>query len=59
MGRNKLNLEEDGNVAEEVRNYPCLFDKSSKDYKSKTSVENVWKEVEKALGFEKGKKGTI
>jgi hypothetical protein len=31
MGRIKLNLEEDENVAEVVRNYPCLFDKSSKD----------------------------
>ena len=38
MGRNKLDLQEDENLAEEVRKYPCLYNKSSKDYKSKTAV---------------------
>lgn len=54
MGRNKLDLQEDENLAEEVRKYPCLYNKSSKDYKSKTAVENAWKQIESDLGLEEG-----
>lgn len=54
MGRNKLNLQEDEDLAEEVQKYAYLYDKSCKEYKSKTLVENAWKEVEKTLGYEEG-----
>ena len=54
LRRNKLDLQEDENLAEEVRKYPCLYNKSSKDHKSKTAVENAWKQIESDLGLEKG-----
>ena len=55
MGRNKLNLQEDKYLAEEVQKYACLYDKGCKEYKSKTSVKNAWKKVEITLGYEEGK----
>ena len=44
MGRtDKVNLKEDESLAEEVRKYSCLFDKSSPHYKDKRKSANAWK----------------
>ena len=57
MAANKvLSLQEEV-LAEEVRIYPCLFDKSNKAYKEKDAVFNAWKAVaEKMLNHDDGKK---
>ena len=58
MAANKvLSLQEEEVLAEEVRIYPCLFDKSNKAYKEKDAVFNAWKAVaEKVLNDDDGKK---
>ena len=43
--RQALSVQENEKLAEVVRKYPCLYDKSRKEYKDKTVVENAWKEV--------------
>ena len=40
----RRNIQEDEILAEEVRNYPCLYGKS----------DNAWKAVENVLGIEEG-----
>ena len=44
---------EDGRVKEdeEVRNYPCIYDKSKKSYKEKDVVKNAWENVALKLDF--------
>lgn len=55
MGRQeKVNLQEDESLAEEVRKYACLYDKSSPHYKDKRKVTNAWASVDKELGIEEG-----
>ena len=55
MGRpERVDLQEDEELAEEVRKYPVLYDKSSPQYKDKRKVENAWKLVDEQLGFEEG-----
>ena len=54
MGKtNKCNLREDETLAEVVKKYQCLYDKSSPDTKKETSV-NAWKAVEEEIGLEEG-----
>ena len=43
--RTALSLQENEELAEAVRTFPCLYDKSKKDYKYKNVVQNAWKEV--------------
>ena len=38
-------------LAETVRTFPCLYDKSKKEYKDKNVVQNAWKEVADQLDF--------
>ena len=54
MGRSKVDLVDDEFLAEEVRKYKCLYDKSYAAYKDKFKTRNAWREVEKALGCEEG-----
>ena len=55
MGRTeKLNLQEEEFLAETVRKYPCLYDKSSVHYKDKRKVCNAWRAVTEELGYEEG-----
>ena len=55
MGRRKSNtLQEEDTLAEEVRKYPCLYDKSEEGYKDRTKNRNAWNAVDQALGAEKG-----
>ena len=56
MGRtNKCDLKEEEFLAESVRKFPCLYDKSCKEYREKDRVANAWKKVEEELGYEEGK----
>ena len=54
MGRSTLNLLEDERVANEVKNYPCLYKKSDYTYKDKRAKHNAWIKVEEELGHEEG-----
>ena len=55
MGKsNKCNIKEDELLAEEVRKYPCLYDKSLPTYKEKDRKANAWRAVETELGLEEG-----
>ena len=55
MGRtNNCNLQEDELLAEEVKKYPCLYDKSDKGYKERDRNANAWRAVDSALGYEEG-----
>ena len=49
--RQALSVQENEELAEAVQKYPCLYDKSRKEYKDKTVVENSWKEVADQLDF--------
>ena len=42
-------------VAEAVRNYPCLYDKSSDDFKDTNKGKLCWKDVAEAVGVSTGK----
>ena len=37
-----LSLQEDELLSEEVRSFPCVYDKSQKEYKEKDVVPNAW-----------------
>ena len=46
-----LSLEENEQLSEGVREFPCLCDKSKKEYKGKNVVESAWKPVAEKLEF--------
>ena len=51
-----LLLVEEELLSEEVRCFPCIFDKADKAYKERDTVRNAWDEVAKKLDFlENGK----
>ena len=54
MGRKILNFLEDEELAENVRRYPCLYNKSSIDYRDKRVRKNAWRNVEETMGMEEG-----
>ena len=55
MGRTeKVDLQEEEILAETVRKYPCLYDKSSVYHKDKRKVANSWRAVTEELGYEEG-----
>ena len=39
-----LPAQENEELAESVRKYPCLYDKTKKEYKYKVVTANAWKE---------------
>ena len=49
--RQALSLQEYEELAEAVREYPCLYDKAKKDYKDKIVTENARKELADQLIF--------
>lgn len=49
--RQALSVQENEELAEVVRKYPCLYDKSKKEYKDKVVTGNAWKEVADQLDF--------
>ena len=54
MVRAKFTTFEEETLAEEVQKYPCLYNKANAGYKEKDRKINIWKNVEEALGQEKG-----
>ena len=42
-------------LAESVRDYPCLFDKRSADFKDKNKKAFAWSDVSKEVGLQNGK----
>ena len=38
-----LSLQENEELAETVRTFPCLYDKSKKEYNDKNVAQNAWK----------------
>lgn len=54
MVTNKKNLSGEKNLADCIRKYPCLYDKSLVDYKSASCKETAWRNVEKELEIENG-----
>ena len=55
MGRKKINtVQEEESLSEEVRRYPCLYDKAGEGYKDRTKNRNAWNAVDEALGVERG-----
>ena len=47
-------------LAEAVRCYPVLYDKSMKEFKDKNMKENAWKKVaESVAGITSGRRSTI
>ena len=46
-----LLLVEEELLSEEVRCFPCIFDKADKAYKERDTVRNAWDEVAKKLDF--------
>jgi len=50
----KRKIKEDEDLSEEVRKYPCLYDKSDSGYKERDRVRNAWRAVESELGYEEG-----
>ena len=49
--RQALSIQENELLSVEVRKYPCLYDKSKKEYRNKIVVANAWKEVADQLPF--------
>ena len=49
--RQALTVRENEELAEVIQKYPCLYDKSKKEYKDKNFTENAWKEVADQLDF--------
>ena len=49
--RQALTVQENEELAEVIRKYPCLYDKSKKEHKDKNVTENAWKEVADQLDF--------
>ena len=49
--RQALSIQENELLSVEVRKYPCLYDKSKKEYRDKIVVANAWKEVADQLPF--------
>ena len=45
----------DEKLAESVRKFPILYDKSSKDFKDKHKKERAWDDVASEVGFPSGK----
>ena len=45
----------DEKLAEEVRKFPILYDKSSSDFKDKQKKDLAWKTVAQSIGLKTGK----
>ena len=55
MGKsNKCNIKEGELLVEEVRKYPCLYNKSLPTYKEKDKKVIAWRAVEAELELEEG-----
>ena len=55
MGRQTINIQEEVDLALEVKKFLCLYDKRCVLYKDKRAKANAWRKVEESLGLEDGK----
>ena len=46
-----LALGEEERLSENVKMFPCLYDKTKKGYKEKDAVQNAWNAVAESLDF--------
>ena len=46
-----LTIQENEELSIAIKKYPCLYDKSKKEYKDKIVTANAWKEVADELDF--------
>ena len=51
-----VNMRDDEKLAHEVQKYKCIYDKADPGHKDKDRINNAWREVDKSLGLEEGKK---
>ena len=42
MGRRKIDIEEEEDLAECIRQFKCLYDKTLEEYKNKRAKANAW-----------------
>ena len=49
----------DEKLAEAVRNFPVLYNKSNYDFKDKTKKDNDWRDVDKAAGLPAGRPNVL
>ena len=50
MGRiNQCALKQDKKSAEEVKKYPCLYDKTGETYKHKVRKDDAWTKIDETL----------
>ena len=49
--KKNLSLLDEDKLAESVRNYPILYDKSHQAYRESDAVRNAWQDVAMALEF--------
>ena len=52
MGRRKIDLVKEKELADCIRHYKCLYDKSQPQYKDKRAKANAWKKVEETMGMD-------
>ena len=55
MPRTVIDIEAEEDLANQVRKYLCLYDKSCAEFKDKRMKENAWRTIDAELGFEEGK----
>ncbi|XP_074634579.1 uncharacterized protein LOC141893102 isoform X4 [Acropora palmata] len=48
----------DEKIAEAVRRFPVLYDKSCKDFKDNNTKKNAWEDVAKIAGLSSGNEGS-
>ena len=48
------NINHDKKLAESVRQFPCLYDKRTKEYKDKFITVNAWEKVAEMLDIGEG-----
>lgn len=51
-------VHQDRCLASEIRKHPCLYNRKDKNYKQKVSIDEAWRQIELALGYEEGKPGS-
>ena len=50
-GKKSLSIEDQEIIMEQIRNYPCLYNKSKMSYKERDVNRNAWSKVVKKFDF--------
>lgn len=48
------NVQFDERLSETVRRFPCLFDKTKREYRDKNITKNAWDKIAEEVGVESG-----